>query len=101
MTGKIRESRVCYFVGHGYKLGRRKGLVLSLDDTYILIFGPEQDREKEAFLKNFKGKLLYVGEKAYNANYPRDVNDKRNTIVVFELLSLEAPFGPIDEQATV
>lgn len=60
----------------------------SLDDTYIIIFGPLQDEYLEGFerLAEKHGvKILFKSEKAYNYNYN---GYARNTLVIFELEQL-------------
>lgn len=57
----------------------------SVDDTYIIIFGPSQHKELEFFMEFVKTqpvKILFKSEKAYNYN---SNDDPRNTLVIFEL----------------
>lgn len=53
------------------------------ENTYITIFGYEQDDILKFFLANYKGKIVHVSEKSINGRenhgtYPR------NTVVVYE-----------------
>jgi hypothetical protein len=55
------------------------------EDTYMLIFGPDQEvliPKFEKLLKENKGHIIFKSEKARNTNYPDGGN--RNTLVVFE-----------------
>lgn len=61
----------------------------SLEDTYIIIFGPDQDKYLKEFMKlceKDKVNVLFKSEKAMNYNYNND--DPRNTLVIFELEQL-------------
>lgn len=62
-----------------------------LNDTFMLIFGGYDDELLRFFLKTFKGNILYISPKALNLGYRDDI--PRNTLVIFELLSMEPPFG--------
>jgi hypothetical protein len=57
---------------------------LSPDSSYISIFGPDQFKQLEIFLKSDKVKLLFKGNKAVNGSRHHGTIP-RNTIVVFEL----------------
>lgn len=55
---------------------------LARNDTCIIIFGPSQDKQLEAFLKDDLYKILYKSKKCVNPNYKN--TGGRNTVVIFE-----------------
>lgn len=63
--------------------------IFRLAPTYAIIFGPDQGEDKELFLTNYSGKVLYVSPKAVNTNYSLEENP-RNTLVIFE--DVDSPF---------
>ena len=55
---------------------------LNSEDTYMAIFSRAQKDHLDFFLKNFKGKIIYISPEATN-NKPWH-EDSRNTLVIFE-----------------
>lgn len=53
------------------------------NDTYLIIFGPDQSVQMEWFLKQPQWTVVYRGIKARNKNYPDYVHG-RNTLFIFE-----------------
>jgi len=52
-------------------------------DTYLIIFGPDQNDQMEWFLKQPQWTIVYRGIKARNKNY-REYGSGRNTLFIFE-----------------
>ena len=55
----------------------------NINDTYLIIFGPDQDGEMQWFLKQPQWTIVYRGIKARNKNY-REYGGGRNTLFIFE-----------------
>lgn len=55
---------------------------VSMDDTYITIFGPDQGEQEKFFNEQFKDWIIFKSEKAINIRYSRVV--PRNTVYVYE-----------------
>jgi hypothetical protein len=65
---------------------------LDVKDTYLMIFGHNQDAEKDYFLKHFKGKILHISKRAVNMAENHGTHP-RNTLVVFEVEQPNQPWG--------
>jgi len=52
-------------------------------NTYLIIFGPDQNDQMEWFLKQSQWTIVYRGIKARNKNYRSD-GKGRNTLFIFE-----------------
>jgi len=83
-------------VNYNWDWGRGRSFslrgTLDVKDTYLMIFGNNQDAEKDYFLKHFKGKILHISKKAVNMT-PDHGTYPRNTLVVFEVEQPDQPWG--------
>ena len=54
------------------------------NNTYMIVFGPDQDKQLNFFNKRIKDKynILYEAPRAYNKRYP--LSGPRNTLFIFE-----------------
>jgi len=53
----------------------------SEENTYVIIFGPDQGRHLEEFRKHYSKDIIFEGKKACNRNYK---TGPRNTLIIFE-----------------
>lgn len=51
------------------------------EDTYVIIFGPDQELHLEEFRKHYGKDIIFEGKKACNSNYK---TGPRNTLIIFE-----------------
>lgn len=86
----IRHSYVNDYVswrwaGKGSILYFQDSFKPNQEDTYIIIFGPDQDNMLNWFRDNIStigGKIIYESPKAHNYNHPNSA--ARNTMIIFE-----------------
>lgn len=53
----------------------------SEENTYVIIFGPNQTEHLEKFRKHYSKDIIFEGKKACNRNYR---TGPRNTLIIFE-----------------
>jgi len=51
------------------------------EDTYLVIFGPDQEADKDKFEQKYAEHIIFKSKKACNVNYK---NGPRNTLFIFE-----------------
>jgi hypothetical protein len=51
------------------------------EDTYLVIFGPDQEAAKDKFEQEYADHIIFKSKKACNSNYK---NGPRNTLFIFE-----------------
>lgn len=91
--------QVSHFIGCKYERDWRKPPIFSftktkldIKHTYFLVFGHYQSKERDFFLKSFRGNILYTCK---SLNHGHGMNHF-NTLVVFEVEQEKAPWGKVE-----
>ena len=59
----------------------KRAFTMKDEDTYLVIFGPDQEADKDKFEQEYAKHIIFKSKKACNINYK---NGPRNTLFIFE-----------------